>query len=502
MRYLLTVLGTLAGAALRTFAVVGFLRTAATWIALDWLTAPQPPSDDPLEPLVVLLPALREQGLVVETLDWFESLDYPADLFKIVVITTERESLETESVLRELSSPDSSISVRLVAGHWPSEVSQQLPRDVLEDLELRRSELSQVDFRSVVKSAIAKSPSTGELVSVRAERSTQVHCVEAPLTWERKAGQLRYAVSRIDTILAGWEALESCQYIGVYDFDARPDRGALLAASAAAQSRALLLQQPGLTVPRMGASRKQSKPADFATLDGQLHSRLAARLELASLLLDRRLRRLAPVLRALLGSSVHTVGNGLFFDRDRLDRLGGLPRVVDDLALGWRATAIGEAVEPIRSVVFYDAYPSAAAASKSREFICSGYLRAVADIREAPARVTVAFPIHLFRIYQRLAQWTVGPYVRGVVLLAGFRIRPRLTICASVILYATFWVDIRHVHRAWRLLGRPTVTDGFGGVISSLAAPVALVWYGQGARRAIFKSVVGAARKQIGTLGP
>ncbi len=152
-------------------------------------------------------------------------------------------------------------------------------------------------------------------------------------------------------------------------------------------------------------------------LDGQVHSRFAFRVELASLLSDRRLYRFPRSIRAIAGSCVHTVGNGLFFDRTRLDDLGGLPEVVDDLALGWRATAIGERVEPIRSVVFYDAYPSLADARRSRAFICSGYLRAIADIHRAPDRVGAALPIHICRLYYRLLEWTFGPFTRSVAFV-------------------------------------------------------------------------------------
>jgi hypothetical protein len=458
-------------------------RSACVLFAGRWLIKGDV-APTPSEPFVILLPVLREQATVAQAIDYFERLDYPPNLFRIVVIATERE-LDDKAHLLELvhSAPERCRQELLKADGG---IFGYLPAFTRAASTHCASSGTLEDMSRMLSQVVQEYPTTGDVARGAAVRD-RTHVLDAPSEWRLKAGQLRYALQCLPELLCEWASFPQCRYIGIYDIDARPDSAALKHAGAAAAAGALLLQQPALTIPNHGAPDQASV---FGTLDGQLHSRLGLRLELASLLIDRRLAAMPRTLRAVLGSCIHTVGNGLFLDRHRIADLGGLPAVVDDLALGWRSSSIGEAVFPIRSVVFYDAYPNYGAALRSRAFISSGYLRALTDMRAAPSRIRAAFPLHLARIGHRLVQWIVGPLLRlAIILLAVSQLSLLIVLALGLLIYALFLGDLCMVRMTWRRLGRPLSIPRSGQLITLLVAPLALLWYGSGARKGLLATL-------------
>lgn len=480
-------------AILLVMVLTALCRSFATWIAARWLLlAPSLSVQPPTTPFVILLPALREQNLVESTLSHFTRLDYPPELIRVVVVTTARERLERERLrdgLTEygrqlLAAPATARAVDYLTGHLPETAVRRL-------LEAR-SQVGVVEFGQMVQSEFDASRTTYELVEEHLDRwSPIVHVIEAPQEWRLKAGQVQYALDRIDELLTDWSALEDCLYVAVYDFDGRPVRDSLRWSECAARTGAALLQQPGLTVPA------GPQPTMFAVLDGQLHSRFALRLELWMRLLDQCLVRLPRVVRAWSASAVHTVGNGLFIDRLQLETLGGIPSPVDDLALGWRAADTGRTVVPIRRLTFYDAYRSSREAARSRSFICRGYLVALRDSLLLPDMVRPARYVHLARICGRLVQWAYGPLLR--LLLLAFAASQVLlpTLLTLILLYVSFLTDIWNVRRTWRAtfagLNAERLTAS-----SLLLSPIALAWYGQGPRRTLKAAIKGGAGETDG----
>ncbi|MGW0998186.1 hypothetical protein ACWD5V_33890 [Streptomyces sp. NPDC002523] len=463
-------------------AAAALWRTLATWLSGRWLTRGAAPGDLPDTPFVILLPALREQALVDETLEYFTSLDYPPDLVRIVVVTTERERTDRERLRAGLAayaqrlrhSERNADPGDLLTGH--------LPEPSVARLLAMRDRLDVTQFAAAVEDEFAGTPTTRQLVERGYGSADGVLVLEAPADWKFKSGQLRYAFEHLDSLLAHWPHWDRCRYVAVYDFDGRPAPDALRHAAHAAQSGAVLLQQPGLTVPGRAAGH-------FSVFDGQLHARLGLRLELCSLLIDRLLRPLAKGLRAVLASGIHSVGNGLFIDRTRLPLLGGVPAPVDDLALGWRASSTGRVVEPIRSPTLYTAYRNAREAAASRAFICRGYLLALRDDIRLPDRVRAARPVHLVRIGARLVQWTFGPFLRTALLLwAGFQ-APWTTLAVAALTYLLFLIDLATVHRVLRRTWRG-VLPGPPSTLHLLLGPVALFWYGAGPRRALLRTLM------------
>jgi hypothetical protein len=478
-------LDTLSLAILCAVGMAALGRSLFTHVAIGWLNRERSGRTDHAPAFVILLPVLREQALVAQTLGHFTGLEYPNDRYRIVVVTSEREETEREQLLGSLNQLTNELwdakvgetADRYLTGHFPRQEVSRL-------LALRRS-TEKEKFETEVAAAYRRASTTGQVVDEFSRSNSRVVRAEAPARFRRKAGQLRFAFDQLDQILGDWDSLSECRFVGIYDFDARPAKDVLWRVAEAAESESPVLQQPGLTVPHM----QHGSTGLFTIMDGQLHARLGLRVELWSLLSDRVLpqsRRLNAVLR----SSVHAVGNGLFLDRRSLPELGGIPEVVDDLAIGWRAAATALPISPIPSPVFYEAYASARGAARSREFICTGYLRAVGDISAAPGTIRFVLPLQLAKIYYRLFQWTVGPAVRLSLLLWCAAINPLPTLSVCVLIYAAFLTDIATVRRYWAKNGVAPHASVLRRLLTLVLSPAALIWYGAGARAGLWNTLV------------
>src|SRR5690606_9013134 len=293
---------------------------------------------------------------------------------------------------------------------------------LIPDLLAQRAQMDKAAFVSHVHELFDLQETTGRLVQELVSDQPVpglVRHLEAPADRQGKAGQLAYVIDKLSIALADWPRIADCRFVVVYDFDARPAKNVLRVAAAAAEGEeAPLLQQSAFVLPRTGRAAPVLSRL-FTLMDSQLHARFGLRTELASLLLDRRLQALPPRLAVWARSSIHTVGNGLFLDRRRLADLGGIPTSVDDLSLGWRAASVGASCIPVGSPVWYDGYPTLAQAAASRRFICHGYQSAAREIRRLPGFRNGGLPVQLIKIHSRTVQWTLGPFLRLGILLAG-----------------------------------------------------------------------------------
>ena len=70
--------------------VIGNIHWASGWIARKRST---PLPNEAQSFVVLLLPMLKEATIVEETIEHFLKLDYPAHLYKVVVVTSARESI-------------------------------------------------------------------------------------------------------------------------------------------------------------------------------------------------------------------------------------------------------------------------------------------------------------------------------------------------------------------------------------------------------------------------
>lgn len=471
-------------------AALAIFRSARVTTSLAWLSRrvsnkskqhPQKKGDYPA--FTILLPALREQTTVRETLEHFRSLNYPKDRFCIVVVTTEREKIDREQFRSSLASYSSTLW-NCNAARPP--LTGHLPGATVRSLLEQKAGKSYYEFQAAVYSAFEKELTTGELVEREAAQDgAPVFHIEAPANWLRKSGQLRYVINNLDEHLAGWPALPDCRYVAVYDFDARSDKDALLSASQISGFPALQ-QQPGLTVPR-AKDGYGTAPSLFSILDGQLHARYCLTHELGSLLWDRRLHKLPGRWRLLARSSRHAVGIGLFIDRIQLPSLGGIPKEVDDLALGWQAAIKNLDFVPLNSPVWYDSYRTLKESKVSRRFIFSGYLTAVKEFQgESSTKKSWSL---ISRIWLSAGQFAFGALLYAALIVGAFVVQPQLTAAVVAFAYALLVADIARVHRLWAVYGVAPRMPFWLRLTALLLSPAALLWKGKGPRALLAERV-------------
>ena len=476
------------------------LRSARAFWAYRYLRRP-PHRPPPGEPFVILLPAYREQGMVAETLAHFAALEYPPELVRIVVVTSDRERLEYEALSASLPeftarlwravSGREPMTDELLTGHLPGAAVRTLLAEPATDA----AELARRVARERARWGV-----TADVVEARAAEINRelgvplIRQVCAPPGYRHKAGQLRRAFEVLDEALRDWPALPRCRYVAVYDFDSRPHPDTLWAAARAGASGAALLQQPALTVPcpRPGAS---AGDVLFTHVEALMHTRHALTVELAGLLVDARLAALPPVGRTLLRSGVHTVGIGLFIDRAQLGALGGVPEVVDDLPLGWRAALTGATVASVARPVTYQAYQSPGQAKRSRAFVFEAYLRAS---RELGPAAPWAVAVQRLRIARSALAWLTGPYPRLALWALAATVAPIPTAATVLVCYLLVVADVATVHRLWRAERVPVAAGAAMRLAATLVAAAQPLWRGSGPRSAVLRRL---RRNRAGTSG-
>src|SRR3989442_14175819 len=117
----------------------------------------------PLPPIVVLLPALREQPLVAETLAHFGDLDYPSEKYRILVVTSERERLEHHALGKSLGSYVDQLW-SLKPGKVQGRLTGHLPGTAVAGLLAQRASLSREAFHAAVAEAYQAVRTTAETV--------------------------------------------------------------------------------------------------------------------------------------------------------------------------------------------------------------------------------------------------------------------------------------------------------------------------------------------------
>lgn len=224
----------------------------------------------------VFLPALREQSIVEETLRHFSSLNYPKEHLKIKVLTTEREEFEYQKNGKD------TITTQTLAREFANKINGELGYDVIE-------------------------------------------VIHYPHTKGNKASQLNYGIEEIkkDDIDL------SKTYVGVFDFDSRPEKDILiLSVNKAIRKKYPDVIQP-LPVFLSNASNLSKKPKNFMIVcHSTFQSVRSFGIEAWRLLVAENSKKwLTPI---------YCMGAGLFLKLDALVEIGGFPPTVDDIPLGFR----------------------------------------------------------------------------------------------------------------------------------------------------------------------
>lgn len=422
--------------------LVVLLLARALWAAVAveisarWLLAhsrrPLPRRDE-VPWLAVLLPMLREQGVAEQTLAAFTALDYPRGRAAVVAITTEREDLARVAArgrLAELAGQHQ-LSGAQLRGLFPAPrcehvavlVNGAQPHDRL----ARLTELFDAE------------PTTAHVIAAgsgrpRHEGLSLVH-LHQPATGGRKAGQLNYALDRLDQVLGplGWSESEhgEATYVIVYDADALPDTRTLEAFAATADRHrvgrgrwpALVQQQ------RLPLLARRPFPTGMPGLvlaeEWTYQLRRSLGIELARIRLHESLSRarLPEWVRMWLRPMVYGVGCGMAVHLPAARALGGFPEPMEDLGTGHRLSLLGADLTACPALVLDEPYTEVAGLANLHALAFSASARPdrhAKAIAHLPTRLSrSARSLLTLREWMDEAAWLVGaPLLTAAVMSA------------------------------------------------------------------------------------
>ncbi|MEX5710745.1 glycosyltransferase family 2 protein [Parafrankia sp. FMc6] len=336
--------------------------------SLRWLRTAIPgradlvPSGQARPFFVLVLPMLREQALIADTVSLFSRMAADYGPAYVVVVTTAREEAERDRAAARL--PD--IAAALAAG-TPADRLNRTFRSVLPAAQLatlaetcRGS--TAADCAATLQAMFEAQPTTSQLAADLARDYPSVRHLHYPDPQGTMADQVNHAARVERDRLAADGADTTLVYLAQYTADSRPDPDTLTAAARriidlhqATGQQPRVLQQSALFLANLPTF--PTGPAGRYLTGAAL---LQSRWSLAHELPTWRHHRRPPATRTGLPFRwpryAHCTGHGLFLHAETFLRWGGLPTrtMNEDLALGFLASAAGVAIDPIPAVEWAD----------------------------------------------------------------------------------------------------------------------------------------------------
>ena len=323
--------------------------------------------------LVFLIPGLREQSVANETVEYFMKFKYPSDRLSVMIITTEKEmnqKLQKEKQLRmfyeEVSmDPRMETLVKKNMGIFPRMYLDEV-------LEILKSTKGIAAFNKLTE-LYRNVPTTAEVVADSIRRANTklgyplFYHVHYPYIHGGKPSQLNFAIEQLKSLEIGDGIPENDIYIGVYDFDSRPDlRTGLFIAGEVLKRKIRNEQLPAMfqqtQLPLNNLSRLPGGVLENALLRGNaiLYIRRALGIELFKIKTLGRINeaKIGFLLKALLRPIVYGIGAGMYIRLDTLKKIKMFPEPQEDLAMGYRMCMLGEEILPIPYLNFMEPYDS------------------------------------------------------------------------------------------------------------------------------------------------
>ncbi len=420
------------------------VEVCARWLRACAARTPTVPEAVPW--LVVLLPMLREQTVAEQTVAAFTALDYPQGRAAVAVITTEREASARAGLRTRLA--DLATSSPLRADHLQGLFPAARCRDVAETVNAAPPS----DRPRVLVELFDAEPTTaGVVAGLMADRPGDglplVH-LHQPDVGGRKAGQLNFALDRLDQVLGplGWNEDEHAHdtFAVVYDADAVPDRRTLEAfASAVTMHRARAGRTPALIQQQrlpLLARRPFPTGAIGLLLEGEwvYQLRRSLGIELARIRLHRFLAgsRLPEAVRMWLRPMVYAVGCGMAVHLPVVQALGGFPEPMEDLGTGHRLSLLGADLTASTIVVLDEPYtePSGLANLHALAFSASARPdRHAAAVFHLPADISrLAKAVLVAREWVDEVAWLIGAPLIAAAVVSAWWVGPAWIAVAAV----------------------------------------------------------------------
>lgn len=369
-----------------------------TWIAAyRWMIVKQnnyrtKQDENELYPDIVLfIPALREQSLVDETIEYFSKMPYAEGKFHVCFITTEKELFQKNEKLKILDGWLRANLKTISLDELEKKNKGLFPRYILPQV-FDMMQMHSNDFNTLVasvKEIFQDIPLTKDLISDRLEKIQvqNMNLLHYPKTQGNKPEQLNYALNQLKDILKEKNLNLKRTYIGVYDFDARPDYRTIYEIAnhvterkQAGKKEAFMFQQ--VQVPFSNLQDFNQK-AERLLLRGfsTLYLRRVFGIELYKMrkVLKINATRLPSILKAILRPVSYGIGSGMFLHYIFLSEYGGFPSPLEDLASGYRVNMLGEDMVPLSVFNFMEGYDSYKQMSNSGSICFAGAMRIIKD---------------------------------------------------------------------------------------------------------------------------
>ncbi|MCL7458183.1 hypothetical protein AB0I85_19420 [Micromonospora echinofusca] len=383
-----------------------------------------PPADLPV--IVVMLPALREQRLVRETLESFATARYPGTLIS-VAITSERETAERAAQEAALPAVVSELRGLARRGSRERALEKVLAPSVIAATldELERT--SPDEWPGVLRRAFDATPTTEELcrritAELNGRPGTHRSChVHFPHTDGRKGSQLNYAVELLPELLPGVDP--DSVYLAVYDFDAVAHGETFVAVGDLVRAAVAAGRRPPALLHQVQLPLRFRAPfapgADGALMRGQVlyWLRRGLAVEVGRILqndLLRRSPRLVRLLAAPFRPMIYAIGSGTFVHLGAWRELGPFPEMQEPV--GHRASLLGVEQALVPSFNLTEPYYQTRSMMNGWANVCYGSLgvaRELDHVRPYPS--PVSRPGKWLLVAKEL--FDIGIWFAGVLLI-------------------------------------------------------------------------------------
>lgn len=206
--------------------------------SVRWLKQSEPrisPDYQEYPLIILLLPVLREQRVIQETLNVLAHLKYPFERLRICVITTEKELAQRTQAQSKLDSLARDIATKRIPPALLLEKYLGLfSEDTLTSIiSIAQDKDSEVAVREYLYSVFHAYPTTMDLVEESVDQLNRqpgmplfIH-LHYPETEGDVNQQLEYALQQMPACLNVENFSPSSSYLAVYNADSRPHRGTL-----------------------------------------------------------------------------------------------------------------------------------------------------------------------------------------------------------------------------------------------------------------------------------
>lgn len=343
--------------------------------------------------IVLFIPALREQSLVDETIEYFIKMPYVKEKLHIFFITTEKELFQKNEKLNKLNDWLNSNLKTISLNELEKKNKGFFPRYMLPQV-FDMIQMHNNDFNTLVTNVTKiyqDIPLTKDLIKERLKKIQvrNMSLIHYPETQGNKPEQLNYALNQLNEVLKDKDVNLDKTYIGVYDFDARPDFRTIYEIANHATERnqagkkeAFMFQQVQVPFSNL---QDFNKNAERLLLRGfsTLYLRRVFGIELYKMrkVLKINATRLPSIIKAILRPVSYGIGSGMFLHYNFLSRYGGFPSPLEDLASGYRVNMLGEDMIPLSVFNFMEGYDSYKQMSNSGSICFAGAMRIIKDYR-------------------------------------------------------------------------------------------------------------------------